>query len=78
VMKNRLCAEIPEVRNIHHLHVWGLNQERLMLTMHVVLGVQPLDSAGTVRSIKKILAAEFGISHSTIEIETQTCSDDSG
>jgi len=78
VMKNKLCAKIPEVRDIHHLHVWGLNQERLMLTMHVVLGVQPLDSVGTVRSIKTILAEEFGISHSTIEIETQTCSDDSG
>jgi len=75
VMQEKLCAEIPEVRDIHHLHVWGLTQERLMLTMHVVLKEQHLDSSGTVRSVKKILLDDFGISHSTIEVETEECAD---
>ena len=34
-MRTRLMASLPEVRDVHHLHVWGLTQERLMLTMHV-------------------------------------------
>lgn len=78
VMKEKLCAEIPEVLDVHHLHVWGLTQERLMLTMHVVLGEQHSDSSSTVRSVKKILADDFGISHSTIEVETRECADGAG
>ncbi len=74
-MKEQLRTEIPEVLDVHHLHVWGLTQERLMLTMHVVLRKQHSDSSSTVRSVKKILADDFGISHSTIEVETEECAD---
>jgi len=77
VMQEKLRAEIPGVRDIHHLHVWGLTQEKLMLTMHVVLVEQASDSSSTVRAVKKILADDFGIRHSTIEVETQECADDS-
>lgn len=77
VMKEKLCAEIPAVLDIHHLHVWGLTQERLMLTVHVVLREVNGGSSSTVRSVKKILAEDFGISHSTIEVETEECADGS-
>ena len=76
-MKSQLCAEVSEVSEIHHLHVWGLTPERLMLTMHIVLVDQESDRFSTVLSIKKILANDFGIDHSTIEVETERCADDS-
>jgi len=74
-VREKLRAAIPEVHDIHHLHVWGLTQERLMLTMHVVLAGQSMDTSSTVRAVKKILNDDYGISHSTIEVETDECAD---
>lgn len=75
-MKEQLCANVAGVSEIHHLHVWGLTPERLMLTVHIVLEDHETDSSITVRKIKKILSRDFGIEHSTIEVETETCADD--
>jgi len=77
-VREKLRVAIPEVHDIHHLHVWGLTQERLMLTMHVVLVNKSMDTSGMVRAVKNILSNDFGISHSTIEIETDECADRSG
>jgi Co/Zn/Cd efflux system component len=46
-----------------------------MLTMHVVLNESVADVTSVVRSVKQILRAEFGINHSTIEVETDDCAD---
>lgn len=27
-LKRRLCREIPEVRNVHHVHVWMVGEKR--------------------------------------------------
>lgn len=74
-IKTRLAQALPEVRNVHHVHVWGLTQERLMLTMHVALQDNVGDSTATIRSVKRILADDYGIEHSTIEIEFDGCAD---
>lgn len=74
-MKERLKSAVPQVCDVHHVHVWGLTQERLMLTMHIVLEDGEGDAAATIRSVKSILASDYGIHHSTIEIETEVCAD---
>lgn len=74
-MQDRIVARVPEVSSIHHVHVWGLTQQDLMLTMHVVVDVCPEDFTPLVRGIKEVLDKEFGISHSTIEVETDACAD---
>jgi cobalt-zinc-cadmium efflux system protein len=74
-MKSRLTTALPDVQDVHHVHVWGLTQERLMLTMHVVLDGERADAAQTIRAVKSILASDYGIDHSTIEIETDGCAD---
>jgi len=74
-MRDRLIEGVPAVRGVHHVHVWGLTPQDLMLTMHVELGVPMGDPGDTVRSIKQILRDDYGIGHSTIEIETDTCAD---
>ena len=75
-MKERLTSAVPSVSDVHHVHVWGLTQERLMLTMHVVLDDGEGDAAATIRSVKSILASDYGIHHSTIEIEMEVCADE--
>lgn len=32
-LKRRLCREIPEVRNVHHVHVWMVGEKPVM-TLH--------------------------------------------
>ncbi len=75
-MQNRLVERIPAVNSIHHVHVWGLTPQHLMLTMHVALKGNPPDPTAVVRRVKNVLREDFGISHSTIEIETDDCADE--
>lgn len=77
-MQERITAAVPGVASIHHVHVWGLTLQRVMLTMHVCVADRPdEDPALIVRQVKKILQEEFDIDHSTIEIEHELCADES-
>jgi cobalt-zinc-cadmium efflux system protein len=76
-MQERITAAVPGIVSIHHVHVWGLTLQRVMLTMHVcVPGRRDDDSTTVVRQVKRILQDEFGIDHSTIEVEHERCADD--
>jgi cobalt-zinc-cadmium efflux system protein len=74
-MKAKVVARVPAVKNIHHVHVWGLTPQHLMLTMHVVLTETAVSSTPVIRQIKAVLRDEFGIDHSTIEVEADDCAD---
>ena len=74
-MQQRIIAEVPTVASVHHVHVWGLTPQDLMLTMHVRLTSPPGNPTECIRKIKAVLQAEYGIGHSTIEIETDDCAD---
>lgn len=74
-MRQTLAEELTDVRDVHHVHVWGLTQEHLMLTMHVVVDGDGQRPTETIRTIKRLLAERYGIAHSTIEIETDGCAD---
>ena len=71
----KIISTVPDVSGIHHVHVWCQTPQNLMLTMHVVLDESVADVTAVVRSVKQILQAEFGINHSTIEVETGDCAD---
>lgn len=74
-MRERLMASVPAVCDVHHVHVWGLTQEKLMLTMHVALEGPASDPTDTIRAVKKVLASDYGIDHTTIEVERDACAD---
>ncbi len=75
-MQRELTAKVPAIDSIHHVHVWGLTQKDVMLTMHVVLDERDADPHATVRRLKDVLRLDYGIHHSTIEIEADRCADD--
>jgi cobalt-zinc-cadmium efflux system protein len=75
VMQDNLSARIPAVESIHHVHVWGMTPQDLMLTMHVRLSGEPANPTDIIRQVKAVLQREYGIGHSTIEIETDACAD---
>ncbi len=74
-MEAKIIAAVPEVMEIHHVHVWGLTPQHPMLTMHIVLPEDPGDPASVVRRVKEALKSEFAIDHSTIEVEFDQCAD---
>ena len=74
-MQEGIVATVPGVSGIHHVHVWGLTPQQLMLTMHVTLE-EPVESQShVVRSVKSFLKTEYGVGHSTIELEVDGCAD---
>ncbi len=75
-MQRELTAKVPAIDSIHHVHVWGLTQKDVMLTMHVVLDERDADPHASVRRLKEVLRLDYGIHHSTIEIEADRCADD--
>ncbi len=74
-MQGAIAANVPGVHEIHHVHVWGLTPQHLMLTMHVALKQNLPDTTPLVRNIKELLKQKYGIDHSTIEIEYDDCAD---
>lgn len=74
-MQERVIARVPSVIGIHHVHVWGMTPQDLVMTMHVRLQGVPSNPTECIRQIKEVLKAEYGIGHTTVEIETEDCAD---
>lgn len=72
---------IDHVVGIHHLHLWSLDGERHVLTVHLDVD-QPLSNAVQQRIKAQVAAtlAPHRLAHSTIEIEQagETCRDTPG
>jgi len=74
-MQERVVANVPGVSGIHHVHVWGLTPQQLMLTMHVTLAGNVPSQSEVVRQVKAFVETEYGIGHSTVEVEIDGCAD---
>jgi cobalt-zinc-cadmium efflux system protein len=74
-MQQKIVDRVPEVSGIHHVHVWGLTPQDLMLTMHIETASGVTERTGVVRRVKATLKEDYGIAHSTIEVETDDCAD---
>lgn len=61
----------PNVRDVHHLHVWDLASDTPALSAHVVLAGEPSmhDAQLEGERIKAMLLSRFGIEHATLELE---------
>jgi cobalt-zinc-cadmium efflux system protein len=70
-----LSARVPGVLEVHHLHAWALTAERPLLTLHARVE-EGIDLGGVVTRIKTVLMEDFGIDHSTIQVEHGPCPDD--
>ncbi|MCF6212291.1 MAG: cation diffusion facilitator family transporter [Gammaproteobacteria bacterium] len=65
---------VEGVLNIHHLHLWQLDEHKNALEAHVV--IQGFSETETIKTaLKGELEKRFAITHSTLEFETGHCSD---
>ncbi len=69
---------IKGVEDVHHIHVWNLDEQRVALEAHVVTGAESLKDNATIKeAIKKSLQEKYDIDHSTLEFEhtDEDCND---
>ena len=58
------------VCNIHHVHIWNIDEHRRSLESHVVIARDDMVRMESIKStLKTILNDEFGIGYSTLEFE---------
>ncbi|VAX06287.1 Cobalt-zinc-cadmium resistance protein CzcD [hydrothermal vent metagenome] len=69
----RAMEHIEGVSNVHHLHIWQLDEHKSALEAHVVI-IDFNESERIKMALKAVLEREFAISHSTLEFEINRCS----
>jgi cobalt-zinc-cadmium efflux system protein len=57
------------VDDVHHLHIWQLDEQESSLEAHVVMSPGGRSAAEVKRAAKEAVADRYGIRHSTFEIE---------
>ena len=70
-LKNHIL-KIKEVKDVHHIHVWSIDGYNNYATMHIVT------NNNKVKELVKEKLKEFGIIHTTIELEDigEKCDDE--
>jgi len=72
-----IIEKIPEVDNLHHVHIWQINEKQFLFEGHIDIKRDIyLSKAEKIRSdISSILLDKFGINHSTLQVEYYCCKD---
>jgi cobalt-zinc-cadmium efflux system protein len=76
-LRDRLKAAVPQVTDVHHVHIWSLTGGHPVITLHAVLA-DGADHNQVLANLHRALEAQFGISHATIQLERGHCPDDAG
>ena len=69
-------SRIKGVRDIHDVHLWTITSGMYALSCHVLIEDQMVsNSTQIVGEINQTLSREFGIGHSTLQLECEECKD---
>ena len=74
-IKQALTHGVAEVLDVHHVHAWALTSERPLITLHAAI-IEGSDTQRVVAAVKAVLLEEFGVDHSTVQVELGPCPDD--
>ena len=62
--------EVDDVEDVHHIHIWNLDEHRIALEAHVVVRAEELQEVEGIKDkLKGVLKEKFEITHSTLEFE---------
>lgn len=69
--------DIQEIDNIHHIHIWNLNDQQVHFECHMELksDMKLSDTEDIRMRVERILINKFHVSHVTIQLEYNCCSD---
>ncbi len=65
----QIIKNIAGIQTVHDLHIWTLTSGMVLLTVHVVVNDHEPWSQ-IIDNLRAIIQKEFGITHTTIQIET--------
>lgn len=66
----------PDVCNVHHVHVWQLDEDRTAAEAHVCIAKRDVDAMEAIKAdLKATLCQQFGVEHTTLEFEFEPCAD---
>jgi cobalt-zinc-cadmium efflux system protein len=69
-IQDQLMGEIPEIRDVHDLHVWEITSQFVCASAHIVLDDMALKETQRIRSkVVDSLQHHFGIGHAVIQVE---------
>lgn len=70
----RSMAEVSGVLDVHHLHIWRLDEQNILLESHIVIDEDDMSRMESIKSaLKESLGNQFNIHHSTLEFEFEPC-----
>lgn len=58
------------VQNVHNLHVWSIDSNKVVLTAHLVVKAE-IYTADMLSHVQHILEEKFQLNHSTLQFETE-------
>jgi cobalt-zinc-cadmium efflux system protein len=70
-----LVAEVPEVVDVHHVHVWSIAPGRPIMTLHARVA-DDADPQGVLERVLERLRRRYGNAHVTVQLEHGPCLDD--
>ncbi|MEH6764254.1 MAG: cation diffusion facilitator family transporter [Aequorivita antarctica] len=70
---NEAICKIPEIKNVHHMHIWQLNEHETHLEAHIDFheDVTLSQFDAVLTKVEELLYHDFGINHVTIQPEHQ-------
>jgi cobalt-zinc-cadmium efflux system protein len=71
---NDAVRKIKGVRDIHDVHLWAITSGMYAMSCHLLIEDQMVSNCTQiVDEVNKTLSQEFGISHSTVQLECEEC-----
>lgn len=63
-------AAIRGIMDVHHLHVWQLDEHRRALEVHLITQAEGVEGIALKTQVRQMLAKQFRIEHSCLELES--------
>lgn len=69
-----VLLSLSEVSGVTDLHIWALTQNQIMMSCHLAVTVKTIEKGEQViREVHDLMLDRFGIGHTTIQLETESC-----
>jgi cobalt-zinc-cadmium efflux system protein len=65
---------LPEIKSVHHLHVWSLSSQFRALSAHIVVTDDLISNRiNIIHEIEELLEHKYKINHPTLQLEAEGC-----
>lgn len=73
-LQAELADSVRGVLDVHHVHAWSILPGRTLMTLHASIA-EEADHDTVLHELQHALAERFGVTHATIQIERNHCTD---